>query len=160
MLSFDSILSNMVDDGDDDRVLRLPSVRQHAHQWTQWHLWCYRGAQWSPTGGRRDRRRQLVRPHASVVGGQLCASTTSLCCTWETFKMEDFIRWLRSSALCTPDDSDSGIDHLTEQSNDIITDLLDKMAPLKTVTLRKRAGDHDTMTTAAGKEKEAHRLER
>ena len=58
--------------------------------------------------------------------------------TWRTFKTEDFVSRLRSSTLYTPDDSDSSIDHLTEQYNAIITDLLDEMAPSKTVTLRER----------------------
>ena len=55
--------------------------------------------------------------------------------TWRTFKIENFISRLMSLALCMPDDSDSSINHLTEQNNAIITDLLDEMVPSKTVTL-------------------------
>ena len=58
--------------------------------------------------------------------------------TWRTFKTEDFISQLRLSALCTPDDSDSSIDHLTDQYKDIITVLVDEMAPSKTVTTWER----------------------
>ena len=61
------------------RILRLLSVRWHAYPWTRWHPWCNRGAQRSPTGGRRGQRCRLVRIHVSVVVGQPCASTTSLC---------------------------------------------------------------------------------
>ena len=58
--------------------------------------------------------------------------------SWKTFKSADFISRLRSTALCTPDDFDPGIDNLAAQYNSIITALLDEMAPTKTVVLRVR----------------------
>ena len=59
----------------------------------------------------------------------LQVDVTTTCCTWRTCKTEDFISRLKSSVLCRPDDSDSSIDHLIEQYNAIITDLLDEMVP-------------------------------
>ena len=58
--------------------------------------------------------------------------------SWKTFKKEDFFDRLRSSALGIPGDPDMDLDQLAAQYSNIITELLDSTAPLKTMHLRER----------------------
>ena len=68
----------------------------------------------------------------------IAVDTRSTCCLWRGFKSEEFIRLLESSVLYKPDDRELDIDRLAVQYSSTITDLLDKMAPLKAVTVREQ----------------------
>ena len=56
---------------------------------------------------------------------------------WRNLKFVDFISRLQTRELCTPCDKDACTDNLMNQFNKVITGLLDKMAPVKEVTLHE-----------------------
>ena len=79
---------------------------------------------------------------------------------WRNFKFEDFINRLHETELCAPCATDAGVDFLSNPFNNVITGLLDQMAPVKEVTLRVRRRQPFFDDDCHSARKQARRLEK
>jgi len=79
---------------------------------------------------------------------------------WTNFKADRFRADLSQSVLCLPDCLETTLDQMIYCYNNVISDLLDSHAPVKTVTYRQRPSDLWYNKHCRDTKKEARRLER
>ena len=86
--------------------------------------------------------------------------TTTMSRNWRKFDIDTFVHHLEQSELCSPCESVYDLDFMTDRFNIVITGLLNKLAPVKSIIIRERSRQpwYDSALRAA--RSKTRRLER